>query len=132
MAGACVEESYLQNETCTSDTDCSSKKICVEGMCMIVEPCITEQCKQEEFCQEGVCLRDNNESFVPCEDDSNCREGFACSSLKICVDPYHKLHNCSEDILCGSKAQCRDGKCTSLPKPGKLSSRLKSTETNSN
>ena len=120
MLDVCVEESYAQSENCTTDMDCNNGTRCVEGVCMILDPCISLTCQQEEFCKEGICIRDNNNSFIQCSQDEDCNEGFACSSLNICVDPEHPLHNCGGGLSCGSKARCQNEKCIPLPKPGEI------------
>ena len=120
MTGVCVEESYTQNKTCTTDMDCNNETSCLEGICTTMDSCISQQCQQEEFCKKVTCIRDNNNTFVPCSQDEDCDDGYACSSLDICIDPMHPLHICGEELSCGSKARCQDGTCTSLPNPGKI------------
>ena len=117
--GVCVEESFTQNATCTEDMDCYGGMSCVNGLCTLVEPCISLQCRQEEFCRQAACLRDNENSPVQCTQDEDCYEGYACSSLGVCVDPYDPLHECDEKVSCGSKARCQNGTCAPLPEPGK-------------
>ena len=119
VTGVCVEKTYPQNRTCTTDMDCNNGTSCLGGLCTTMDPCISIQCQQEEFCQEGICIRDNNNTFIPCSQDEDCDEGFACSSLAICVDPFHPLHKCNEEVSCGSKAMCQTETCTPLPRPGK-------------
>ena len=109
-----------RNSECTIDTDCTSGASCVDGMCILIDSCISEQCQQEEFCKKVTCIRDNNNSFIPCSQDEDCRDGYACSSLDICIDPLHPLHVCGEELSCGSKARCQNGTCFSLSKPGKI------------
>lgn len=91
----CVNGVCAPLNSCTNNLDCSSDKLCVEGMC--VECVFDRQCPIGSVCQDGRC------AINVCQDDTTCPAGNKCVN-NICQPTCMISSDCvgatGEIIIC--------------------------------
>jgi hypothetical protein len=87
---------------CTSDDQCPGGGICVNGECMVPEPCVDAgDCGPDETCTNGVCTPLPG---GPCDNDADCGD-------LVCRDGTCQPCTPGSDE-CGSGRECgADGRC---------------------
>lgn len=64
------------SSTCTTDSDCISGQICVNGSCVTADCTSSSDCPSGDLCIKGKCIT----SVLPCKANTDCPAGLVCTN----------------------------------------------------
>lgn len=89
---------------CSDDSDCSSRRTCVDGYCEL------SRCSDRSDCPDGtICSFSSGECITPsCTEDTDCPEGYECNADEHCVPECTVCKTCDSRTDCGPRGICAE------------------------
>lgn len=92
---------------CTGPGDCEPPSECIDGSCVVVDPCEDVTCDPGESCVDGACVAGGGCPICrPCTDPSECGTGGFCvdrgDGQGRCIQTCGPAGSCPGDSVCVS------------------------------